>query len=139
MAGGRWPQEQVKDSDVLELGDGPFVSDVSGIQSGFRFDKNNVNFLVCDGAVFHAARDDDEFPFSHDGFVVAELHPQGSFDDEKQLILVFMMVPDEFALELHGFDVAVIHFAEDARVAVIGKAAEFFFQINGVHVMTYRL
>jgi hypothetical protein len=49
-----------------------------------------------------------------------------------------MMVPDEFAFELHGFDVAVIHFAQDARVAVIGEAAEFFFQINRFHEVTYR-
>jgi len=32
--------------------------------------------------------------------VIAELHAQSSFNDEKQLILVFMMVPDEFAFEL---------------------------------------
>jgi hypothetical protein len=139
MAGGRRPQEQVKDSDTLELGDGPFVSDVSGIQSGFRFDEHDVNFLVGDGAVLYPARDDDEFPFTHDGFVIAELHAQSPFDDKKQLILVFMMVPEEFAFELHGFDVAVIHFAEDARFVVIGEAAEFFFQVNRVHVVTYEL
>src|SRR6266436_4388933 len=107
MAGGRRPQERVKDSDVLELGDGPFVSDVSGIQSRFRFDEDDVNFLVGYGAVLHTAGDDYKFPFTHEGFVVAELHAQSSFDDEKQLILVFMMVPDEFAFQLHGFDVAV--------------------------------
>jgi hypothetical protein len=50
-----------------------------------------------------------------------------------------MVVPEEFAFELHGFDVAVIHLAEDARVAVIGEAAELFFQINRVHVVSYRL
>jgi hypothetical protein len=139
MAGGRRPQEQVRDSDALELGDSPFVSDIPGIQSGFRLDEHDVHFLVGYGAMLYAARDDYEFPFTHYGFVVAKLHAQSSFEDEKQLVLVFMMVPDEFAFELHGLDVAVIHLAEDARVAVIGEAAEFFFQINGVHVVTYRL
>ena len=91
------------------------------------------------GAAAPAARDDYEFPFTHDGFVIAELHAQSSFNDEKQLILVFMMVPDEFAFELHGFDVAVIHFTEDARVAVIGEAAKFFFEIDRVHDVAYRL
>jgi hypothetical protein len=129
----------MKDSDVLELGDSPFISDVSGIQSGFRLDEDDMNFLVRGGAVLHATRNDDKFAFTHESFVVAELHAQGSFADQKQFILVFMMVPDEFALEFHGFDVAVIHFAEDPRVAVIGEAAEFFFQINRVHVVTYRL
>jgi len=70
MAGRRPPREQVVNSDVLELGDCPFVGNVSGIQSGFRFDEHDMNFLVRDGAVLHTARDDDEFTFAHDGFMV---------------------------------------------------------------------
>jgi hypothetical protein len=139
MAGGGRPQEHVNDSDALELGDGPFVCDVSGIQSGFRFDQDDVNFLIRDGAMLHAPRDDYEFALPHDGFVVAELHSQCALGYKKQLILVFMMVPDEFAFELHGFDVTIIYFAEDARVAVVGEAAEFVLQVDRVHVVTYRL
>jgi len=49
----------------------------------FGSDEHDVNFLVGYGAMLHAARDDYEFPFTHDGFVIAELHAQSSFNDEK--------------------------------------------------------
>ena len=79
------------------------------------------------------------FHFQPDASYPRETQALGfSVDDEKQFILVFMMVPDKFALELHGFDVAVIHLADDARVAVIRKTAEFFLQIDRVHVVTYK-
>ena len=43
-------REQIGSSDALELGDGPFVGDITGVQSGFRFDEHDVNFFVGDGA-----------------------------------------------------------------------------------------
>jgi hypothetical protein len=59
--------------------------------------------------------------------VIAELHAQCAFDHKEQLVLVFMMMQDKFAFEFDGFDVAAVYLADDARVAIVGKAAEFFF------------
>jgi hypothetical protein len=113
-----------ENSDALELGDGPFVGDVSGVESGFRFNQDDVHFFVGGGAMFDSARDDDEFAFVDDGFMVAELHAQHAFDDEKQFIFVFMMMPDEFAFQFDCFDLAIVYLADDARVAVVGEQAE---------------
>ena len=91
------------------------------------------------GEMFGAARDDDElagsdnnFALGHGGscFVkvrsarmlrVAYPHAQRAFHDEKEFVLIFMVVPDEIALELDDFDVGVIQLADDARIAVIRK------------------
>jgi hypothetical protein len=50
-----------------------------------------------------------------------------------------MMVPDKFAFQFDGFDVAVVYFADDPRVAVVGEEGQFFVQIDCVHEPTYRL
>jgi hypothetical protein len=97
MAGLSRPRRRVPESDSLELCDRPFVGDVSRIQSCFWLEEHDVDFVVGDGEMFDAARDDDEFAFTHERFVVAEFHAQRAFDNEKELIFVFVMMPDEFA------------------------------------------
>jgi hypothetical protein len=123
-------------SDALKLGDGPFIDDVPGIQSRFWLDQHDVRFFVSDGAMLDAARHDDEFAFLDDGFAIAKLHPQGAFDDQEEFILIFVMMPDKFSLELDSFDVAVVYFPDDARFPMIGEEAEFFLEIDRVHEFT---
>ena len=55
-------------SNSLELADCPFVLDIAGVQSGSRFDQDDVHFFVGHGAVLDAARHDDEFAFADHGF-----------------------------------------------------------------------
>jgi hypothetical protein len=126
-------------SDSLELRGRPFVGNVSGVERRFWLDENDVDFFVGDGEMFDAARDDDEFPFAHERFIVAEFHAQHAFDNEKQLIFLFVMVPDEFALQFHGFDVTFVHLTDDSGFPVIGEEAEFFMQINSFHCAPYRV
>jgi hypothetical protein len=109
MAGGRPPQEQVNGSDALELGNSPFVGDVSGVQCGFRLDQNDVDFFLSYGEMFHSARHDHKFALVHYRFAITEPHAQSAFDDQEQLIFIFMMMPDEFTFQLYGFDVAVVY------------------------------
>jgi hypothetical protein len=47
-----------------------------------------------------------------------------------------MMMPDEFALQFDSLHVTVVHFADDARVAVVGEQAEFFVQVDRFHERT---
>jgi hypothetical protein len=128
--------QQELQSDSLELRGRPFVGNVSRIECRFWLEENDVDFVVGDGEVFDAARDDDEFPFAHERFVVAEFHAQRASNDEKELIFPFVMVPDEFALQFHSFDVTFIHLTDDLGVPVIGKEAEFFLQVNFFHCAT---
>jgi hypothetical protein len=77
--------------------------------------------------MFNAARDDDKFPFVDNGFVAAKLHPQFAFHHQKKLVFVVMMMPDKVALELDGFEIAIIDFGYDARIPVVRALAEFLF------------
>jgi hypothetical protein len=99
--------------NVLELGYGPFVGDVAGVQSGFRFDEHDVDFFVGCGAMLYAAGDDDEFAGADTRFVIAEFHAQRAFDYQEEFVFIVVMMPDEFALDLDYFDLGVVEFADD--------------------------
>ncbi len=60
-----------------------------------------------------AARDDQELAFVQPNVLIAELDQQASFDDEKHLVFVVVLMPDELALELRHLDVHPLHFADD--------------------------
>src|SRR5438309_5060917 len=131
MAGRRSPREQI--SDALELDDRPFVGDVPGVQRRIRFDQDNVDLFVRDGAVLDAVRDHNEFAFAHHTFTIAEFHAEGALDDEKKLVFVIVMMPEKFSFELDGFHKAIIDFTYDARQVVLGNEIEFFLQVYRVH------
>jgi hypothetical protein len=98
-----------------------------------------VDFFVGDGEMFDTSGNNDEFAFAHERFAVAEFHAQPAFDNEEELIFVFVMVPNKFALQFHRLDVSLVHLADDPGVAVIGEETEFFLQINCFHGTAYRV
>jgi hypothetical protein len=133
MAEGLLPRLLLCRSNSFELRDGPFVGEISRVQGSLRFDEHDMNFLVGDGEMLDTARNNDEFAFAHDGFAVAELHAQRAFDHKEEFVLVLMVMPDKLTLEFDGFDMTIIYFADDPGIAVIGKMAELFTQIDGFH------
>src|SRR5271170_4756285 len=88
--------ERVRKSNVLELRDGPFAGDVSGVERGFRLNQDDVHFFVRNRAMFEAARNDDKFTLMNYSFTITEFHAECAFDDKKKLILIVMMMPDKF-------------------------------------------
>jgi len=122
--------------NALELRDCPFVHNVPGVQSCLWLDEHDVYLLIGGRAVFNSARHDDELALADDRLTVAEFHAQRTFCYQKQLILVFVMVPDKFSRELDGFEVTVVHFTYDARIPMIRKLSKFVFEIDCVHELT---
>src|SRR5229473_1252343 len=83
--------------------------------------------------VLDAARDDNELAFAHQAFPIAEFHAERTLHDEKKFVLVIVMMPEKFSLELDGLHQALIDFADDAGFVVLGNETEFFFQVYRVH------
>jgi hypothetical protein len=120
-------------SDVFELGDRPFVGDVAGVQSRFRFDEDDVDFLVRHGAMLDAAGDDDEFAGANYRLVVSEFHAQRALRYEKEFVFMVVMMPDEFALYFDDFDLRLVQFADDALFPMVREKAELFTEIDSLH------
>jgi hypothetical protein len=133
MGGRRSPRERNADLDTLELVDSPFVRDIAGVQRRFWFNKDNVNLFVRNGAVLDAVRDHNEFAFAHHTLTIAEFHAERAFHDEKEFVFVIVMVPEKFSFEFNSFHQAIIDFADDAGLVVLGNKAEFLFQVYRVH------
>src|SRR5438445_3247081 len=133
MAGRRSPQEQLADSDALELCDRPFVDDVSSVQRRFWFDQDNVDLFVRNGAVLNSVRDDNEFALANQAFTIAEFHAERALHHEKKFVFVIVMMPEKFSFELDGLYKAIVDFADDAGLVVLGNDIEFLFQVYCVH------
>jgi hypothetical protein len=63
-----------------------------------------MHFFVCYRTVLHPFGHDDKFSRADHRFAIAKFHPQLSFDDQEEFVFIVVMVPDEFALELDGFN-----------------------------------
>src|SRR5689334_3923381 len=80
--------------------------------------------------MLNAVRDDDELARLDHKVGISQLHPQPALHDQKQLILVLVMVPDELTFELRELHVSVIYFAHDLGTPLILKPAEHFGEID---------
>ena len=118
---------------ALQVGDGAFVHDVAGVERGGGFEEEEPAFLIGYGFVFDAARNDDEFAFFDPFVVVAVFHTKAAFDDEEQFVFMFVMMEDEFALDLVEFDVLAVEFGRDVGLPVFRDLGEFFGDIDLGH------
>ena len=75
--------------------------------------------------MLHAARHDEELAAFEPHLAIAELHSESPIDDQKQLVLTVVVVPDELALELDELDVLTVQLADDARIPVVGELESF--------------
>jgi hypothetical protein len=110
--------------NAFEVGDGPFVGDVPGVQSGLRLDQNEMDFVVGQGAMFDAARNDDKFAFTDNFGAITELHLQRALGYQKKFVFLVMMMPHELTFEFNDLHVAIVDFSEDARTGEVGKERE---------------
>src|SRR5437588_12397412 len=107
------PCVQPPRSDALKLCDRPFVDKVPGIQSRSWLVQHDLHFFISGRAVLDAVRHDDELAFPDNRLVIPKLHPQRAFDHQKHFVFVFMVVPDEFALELRRLHIEVVELPDD--------------------------
>ena len=80
-----------------------FVLNITRVECRLGFQQNNLAFLSTDWAMFYATRDDDKFA-RRDILLpligVSDFHGKNALGDEKQLIFIFMVMPDKISLNL---------------------------------------
>ena len=65
------------------------------MEGGLGLEKEDVGFLVGDREVVDAGGDDDEFAGLEAEVAVAEVDQEAAPDDEEELVLGVVAVPDE--------------------------------------------
>src|SRR5712691_387507 len=117
-------------SDSLQFRPGALVTQVACVERAPGFNQDDVDLLLRHRTVFHPARNNIKLALFNRDVAIAQLHQQAALGHQEQFVFVVMMMPDEFALQLHHFYVAVVDLANNAGVAVIAKAAEFLCEID---------
>lgn len=67
-----------------------------------------MRFLLSHRLVLNTLRDYDDFPLSHRDISIPELHEKLAFDDQEQFVLILMMMPFKFALDLCELHIGVV-------------------------------
>ena len=115
----------VGSSGVAELvldGAGAGSLGVAGVLGGDGFDEGDEAFVFGDGVVEGAAGDDAEVAGGEfDVGLVFDLDAHAATEDLKELVLVVMLMPDEFAYQLGDFDVLIVDLADDFGGPVLGE------------------
>lgn len=106
---------------------------IPGIQYAGGLEQQDAHLFLRHRAVLHAARDDQEFVFGQFYLAVPELHCETAFDDQEHFILVVVLVPHEFALELDQLDFLAVQFAYDPGIPVVVEKAEFLREVDFFH------
>ena len=108
--------------------------DIAGIAGADRFEEQDLHFLVGDRAMLHAPRHDDELARTDLLDVGAELDPEPAPNAEEELILLSVMMPHEFPLELGQLHVLPIEHPHDAGAPVLANLGELVGQDYLPHV-----
>src|SRR5271155_4009320 len=114
------------------------IADIASVESGRWFKEHNVDFLAGNRTVLSTSRYDHEFTLLQlHGFFAARrifvVHAKVAVYHQEQLVLLVMVMPDEFALKLNQLDVLPVQLAYDFRRPMILKRGELLRQIDLVH------
>jgi hypothetical protein len=66
--------------------------------------------------------------------MIAKLDAEPAAPDHEELVFVFMMVPREFALNLHQFNLLAIYSGNRLRPPAFAEQREFVVQADFVHI-----
>ena len=117
----------------LQLMSRELVFHISRVQSRRRLEQQKPAFFFSDRKVLDAARHYDEFAFFNPLVVIAELHAEPALDDQKQFVLMLVMMEDELAFELVELQVLAVEFGGDVRLPIFVDLREFLNDVDFVH------
>src|SRR5262245_55298167 len=115
--------------DAIRRSNGSLADDIARVQSRRRLEQHDVHFVLSDGAMLDSTRDYQELAFFERDVAIAEFHREAALHDEKELVLAFVMMPDEFAEELHQLYVLAVELANDLRIPVSVHERQLFSEI----------
>src|SRR5664279_9020 len=101
-----------------------FAHHVPRVERARGLEHQNLGFLFRHGPMLHAARYDEHVARREINRSIAKLHAEGAAMDEKELVLVLVMMPVEGALDLRDLHVLPIELADDSRTPVIVDRGE---------------
>ncbi len=125
-----------KRSNPFRLGNRQFVFHISRVSGRRWFDQQQLDFTVRYGPMFDRSGNDQHITRPQRNRSVAKLDRELPVDDKKQLVFVFVPMPDKFASQPCQFDVLVVNGSNNLGVPNCIKGGEFFVEIDFLHDVT---
>lgn len=125
----RYKMNNLEFLNLLQAFDGSFIPDLSGIESRLGLEHQDVCFLLSRGLVLDSTRNDKHLPFSQQDVSVSQLELEISFDDQKKLVLVFVLMPYKLALYFRELYVLTIELSDDLGGPIVVNLRELLGQI----------
>lgn len=107
--------------------------DIAGVRRAGGFDQQYVSFFIGDRPMLDALRHNEKLTRAKLDGPVAQLDPQSSFKNEKEVVGVGVRVPNEFALGLHDHNVVPVKVRYDSRLKRLVERRELFCEVNFFH------
>jgi hypothetical protein len=109
------------------------VAQVAGIHRGRRLEQEDVNFFSGVRLMFDGARYDEHFAFGDRDLPVAKTHHERAAKNQKQFVLVLVMMPVEGPPQFHELNLLAIELAYHLGTPVLGEQGQllreiYFFQ-----------
>ena len=120
-------------SDVAQLGDGPLILHVAGIQRRGRLEHEDVRFFLGDRPVFDATGNNQNLSLFEPDMPIPELHAKPAFDDEEKFVLVVMVVPDKLTEYFGQLHVLAVEFADDLRLPLVAELRQLRCEVHLLH------
>ena len=89
-----------------------------------------MSLAVCRGLVLDTPRDNEELTFSEFDHTFPQVNRELALEDQEKLVLMFVLMPHEFAFELRKLHVLAIELGDDTRALGLVELTELFGEIH---------
>src|SRR6266481_5577429 len=93
-----------------------------------------MGFLVGDGPMLDASRNNQEFSFFEPEISVAEFHAKPPLHHQEKLVLMVVVMPDKGPAKLDELDLLIVQLADDLWAPLLLEQIELVPKINFFHV-----
>jgi hypothetical protein len=104
-------QHSKSDSDSVWRGVGPILN-IAGVSQLGRLKEDHLGLFIGGRAVFHAVRNYQCLPGTEIHHAVAEFNSEAPFPNQKEFILMVMLMPGKLALNFDEFDLLTIQVSD---------------------------
>ncbi len=106
--------------------------DISRVWRAGGFNQQEMHFLVRRGPMLYTFGNDEQLAWSECYITVSHLNSEAALEDQKKIVGVVVLMPNELALYLYDHDVVAIKLRHGSRLPVVGEEGEFGGEIDRV-------
>jgi hypothetical protein len=121
-------------SNPLELFYGHVAFDVASVECCLRLKHDELAFLVGMGLMLDTLRDNEHLAFLQADLLVSQVDTKKAIIHDKELVGLFVLVPDEISLKLHNLDQVIVDLPDDFWRPVFGEEREFAINIDWLQI-----